>query len=76
LQRGGIPTAYDRILATQFGVKAFEMVLEQRFGQMVAYRHPNIVAVPLSEAVGQPNFVDPSCDLVKTAKGIGISFGD
>ncbi|HNV81415.1 MAG: ATP-dependent 6-phosphofructokinase [Tenuifilaceae bacterium] len=76
LQRGGIPTAYDRILATQFGVKAFEMVLEQRFGQMVAYRHPNIVAVPLSEAVGQPNFVDPGCDLVKTAKGIGISFGD
>ncbi len=76
LQRGGVPIAYDRILATQFGVKAFEMVLEQKYGEMVAYRHPNIVTVPLSEAVDRPNYVDPSCDLVRTAKGIGISFGD
>jgi 6-phosphofructokinase 1 len=40
LQRGGTPTAYDRILATQFGVKAFEMVLNEQYGEMVAYRHP------------------------------------
>ncbi len=76
LQRGGIPTAYDRILASQFGVKAFEMVLEGRFGEMVAYRHPDIISVPLSEAVDRPNLVSPDCDLVRTAKGIGISFGD
>lgn len=76
IQRGGIPTAYDRILATQFGVKAFEMVLEKRFGEMVAYRHPNIISVPLVEAVMQPNLVDPQCDLIKTARGIGISFGE
>ncbi|MBN1990762.1 MAG: ATP-dependent 6-phosphofructokinase [Bacteroidales bacterium] len=76
LQRGGIPVAYDRILATQFGVKAFEMVLEGRFGEMVAYRHPDIIAVPLVDAVNRPNFVDPGCDLVRTAKGVGISFGD
>jgi 6-phosphofructokinase 1 len=76
LQRGGIPIAYDRILATQFGVKAFEMVLEGRYGEMVAYRHPKIISVPFSEAVDKPNFVDPSGDLIKTAKGIGINFGD
>ena len=76
LQRGGIPVAYDRILASQFGVKAFEMVLEGRFGQMVAYRHPDIISVPLTEAIGRPNFVNPSCDLVRTARGLGISFGD
>jgi len=76
LQRGGIPIAYDRILATQFGVKAFEMVLEQKYGEMVAYRHPNIISVPFHEAIDKPNFVDPNCDLVKTAKGVGISFGD
>lgn len=76
LQRGGIPVAYDRILATQFGVKAFEMVLEGRFGEMVAYRHPNIISVPLIEAVMQPNLVDPHCDLINTARGIGISFGE
>ncbi|HOP03151.1 MAG TPA: ATP-dependent 6-phosphofructokinase [Tenuifilaceae bacterium] len=76
LQRGGVPVAYDRILATQFGVKAFEMVLAGEYGKMVAYRHPNIVAVPLSEAVDHPNYVEPNCDLIRTAKGIGISFGD
>jgi 6-phosphofructokinase 1 len=76
LQRGGIPIAYDRILATQFGVKAFEMVLEGKYGEMVAYRHPNIISVPFHEAIDKPNFVDPSCDLVKTAKGVGIGFGD
>lgn len=76
LQRGGIPVAYDRILATQFGVKAFEMVLEGRFGEMVAYRHPNIISVPLIEAVMQPNLIDPHCDLINTARGVGISFGE
>ena len=67
--------ADDRILATQFGVKAFEMVLEGRFGEMVAYRHPNVISVPLVEAVMQPNLVDPTCDLIATARGVGISFG-
>ena len=76
LQRGGMPIAYDRILAAQYGVKAFEMVLEKRFGQMVAYRHPDIIAVPLSEAVNRPNLVDPQCNMIKTARGLGISFGD
>jgi len=50
LQRGGVPIAFDRILATQFGVKAFELVLEKKFGEMVSYRHPNITSVPLKEA--------------------------
>ncbi len=76
LQRGGVPIAYDRVLATQFGAKAFELVLEGKFGQMVAYRHPNIVSVPLVDAINRPNFVEPNCDLVRTARGVGISFGD
>lgn len=76
LQRGGVPVAYDRILATQFGVKAFEMVLEERFGEMVSYRHPDIISVPLIEAVRQPNLVDPHCDLINTARGVGIGFGE
>jgi 6-phosphofructokinase len=76
LQRGGIPVAYDRVLATEFGVKAFEMVLEKQFGHMVAYRHPDVVAVPLLEAIKEPKLVDPKGSLVNTARGIGISFGD
>ncbi|NOY36951.1 MAG: ATP-dependent 6-phosphofructokinase [Chlorobi bacterium] len=76
LQRGGIPNAYDRILATEFGVKAFEMVLKKQYGYMVAYRHPDIVAVPLKEVIGIEKLVNPDSSLIKAARGIGISFGD
>ncbi len=76
LQRGGRPNAFDRILASQFGVKAFEMVLEGKWGHMVAYRHPNIVAVPIVDAIQAYNLVDINSDLVKTARGLGISLGD
>lgn len=76
IQRGGIPIAYDRVLATQFGVKAFEYVLDGKFGHMVAYRHPNIVAVPLTDAVGKMNYVEDGSDIMRTARGTGISFGD
>ncbi len=75
IQRGGIPIAYDRILAAQFGVKAVELVKEGKFGYMVSYRHPYIVSVPLKEAVANYNFVSLDHPLVKTAQGIGISFG-
>jgi len=76
LQRGGSPNAYDRILASQFGVKAFEMVLNKEFGRMVAYKHPNIVSVPIKEAISEYNYVDTCSDLVKTARGLGICLGD
>ena len=76
LQRGGTPNAFDRILASQFGVKAFELVLQQKWGSMVAYRHPGIVAVPLTEAIEKYNYIDLNSDLVATARGLGISLGD
>lgn len=76
LQRGGRPNAFDRILASQFGVKAFEMVLEGKWGHMVSYRHPNIVAVPIADAIQAYNLVDLNSDLVNTARGLGICLGD
>lgn len=76
LQRGGVPIAYDRVLATQFGVKAFELVKEKQFGHMVSYRHPDIVSVPFTEAIGKMNFVESDSDIIQTAKGCGICFGD
>jgi len=76
LQRGGTPNAFDRILASQFGVKAFELVLQQKWGSMVAYRHPGIVAVPITEAIEKYNYIDLDSDLVATARGLGISLGD
>lgn len=75
LQRGGVPIAYDRVLGAEFGVKAFEMVLNGQFGQMVAYRYPQLVAVPLKEAVAQPNLVTFDSDLVRTAQGLNICLG-
>lgn len=75
LQRGGIPIAVDRLLATEFGVKAFEMVLEKDFGKMVSYRHPDFVSVPLEEATREYNYIKPDSYLLRTARGIGISLG-
>ncbi len=52
IQRGGAPSAYDRVLATRFGVRAAELVQEKQFGVMVALRGTGIVSVPLAEATG------------------------
>lgn len=76
LQRGGTPLAYDRILATQFGVKAVDLLLEGNFGQMVAYRTPNIVSVPIESAISEYNYVSTASDLVRAARGVGICLGD
>jgi 6-phosphofructokinase 1 len=76
VQRGGTPIAYDRILATLFGVKAFELVLEGRFGRMVSYRNNEVTSVSLEEATREYNFVDKDSFLVRAARGLGISFGD
>lgn len=75
-QRGGSPVAFDRILASLFGVKAFELVLEGNYGQMVSYKASKITSVPLKDAVKEYNFVKPDSYLVQGAKGLGISFGD
>ena len=76
LQRGGAPTSFDRVLATRFGGKAFELVQRQEFGVLVANRPPNLVAVPLEEVVGKIKQVPLDLDLVQTARSLGIGFGD
>ena len=76
LQRGGTPNAFDRVLATQYGVKAVELILEEQFGQMVTFKNNEICHVSLKEATSAYNNVDPDCYLVKAARGVGISFGD
>jgi len=60
VQRGGTPTAFDRVLATRFGVAAIDAVHDGAFGQMVALQAGQIVRVPLTEAVGTLKTVDPS----------------
>ena len=58
VQRGGSPTAYDRVLATRFGLKAVELIREKRFGFMASLRGTDIIAVPIEEALSQ-KLLDP-----------------
>jgi 6-phosphofructokinase 1 len=60
VQRGGTPTAFDRVLATRFGVAAIEAVHDRAFGQMVALQADQIVRVPLSDALRELKTVDPA----------------
>ena len=75
-QRGGSPSSYDRILSTRFGVRAAELIVEGKFGYMVALKNNEIVPVPLEKIAGKLKYVDPDSDLIHEAKLSGISFGD
>jgi len=76
LQRGGMPTGYDRLLATRFGGAAVRAISDGRWGHMVALQSPHIVTIPIEEALREPKRVDPAHDVVLTARATGISFGD
>jgi ATP-dependent phosphofructokinase / diphosphate-dependent phosphofructokinase len=60
IQRGGTPTAFDRVLATRFGIAAIDAVHDDAFGNMVALQGGDIVRVPLEAAVGELKTVDPA----------------
>ena len=76
IQRGGTPTAFDRVLATSMGVKAFEMVKKEQFGQMVALKNNRLESVSLEDATSKYNYVDQKNYLIQTAKAMGMSFGE
>jgi 6-phosphofructokinase 1 len=76
IQRGGTPTAFDRVLASLFGVKAMELAIHGEFGKMVAYRNNTISYVSFEEATREYNIVKKNSYVVQAAKGLGISFGD
>ena len=76
IQRGGSPSPYDRVLATRFGVAAVDLIAKGNFGKMVALRADSIVAVDVARAIGHLKTVDPNGELVRTARAVGIGFGD
>ena len=76
IQRGGSPSPFDRVLATRFGVAAVELIAKGDFGKMVALRAGSIVAVDVARAIGRLRSVRPEGELVRTARAIGIGFGD
>lgn len=76
LQRGGAPTAFDRILGMRFGVMAVKLCEEKQFGRMVSYDAYTVGSVPIEDAVNQLRLVEPDSDLVLAAKAVGICMGD
>lgn len=75
-QRGGTPVAFDRILATSMGVKAFELIEKKKFGQMVSFTNNEFISVPLKKAISKYNYVGKNNQLLGIARSLGISFGD
>ena len=91
MQRGGTPTAYDRVISTKYGAKAMELAMEEKFGVLTVIHNGNLTSVPLEEVVGNNKelgavqggtedsnvrLVTMDDDLVKTARDIGICLGD
>jgi ATP-dependent phosphofructokinase / diphosphate-dependent phosphofructokinase len=76
LQRGGSPTAFDRLLATRFGAMAVHVMAQGTVGHMVALHHGHITTVPLSDAVSRQKQVPLDSDLVRAALNLNICLGN
>lgn len=91
MQRGGTPTAFDRVLSTKYGAKAMELAMEGKFNVLTVLKNGKLDSVPLEDVVGENKKigavsgntkesnirkVNMEHDLVKTARNIGICLGD
>ncbi len=76
LQRGGSPSAFDRLLATRFGAMAVRLIAEGQLGCMVALADEHIVAVPIAEAIAQQKLVPLDSDIIQTAFGLDVCVGN
>lgn len=76
LQRGGSPTAFDRVLATKFGAMALYAAGQSRFGCMVSLQGAEVVTVPLERVIARQRLVPRDSELVLTARALGVCFGD
>ena len=75
IQRGGSPIPFDRVLATQYGVKAVELVADGRWGELVCLRGGEIGSVPIADVASAPREIDPAEPLLKVARSVGIELG-
>lgn len=75
VQRGGTPSAFDRLLATRFGVKAVELIVAGKFGRVAAFRGGQVVDVPMEQAVAKLKRIKPDGSLVGTARALGVELG-
>lgn len=75
LQRGGIPSPLDRLVASAFGVAAVDLIAEEKYDRMVTWQNRQVVSVPIEEAIENYGAVDLNGTLVKTARALGICLG-
>jgi len=75
VQRGSAPYSRDRVLASAFGVKAVDLIHQEKFGRIVAWQNRQVIDAPISQAVEEYQAVDPKGTLIETAKGLGIYVG-
>ncbi len=76
IQRGGTPTASDRVLCTRLGVEAVNALMRGEVGTMVVVKNNRIATVPISNIAGKQKLVDPQSDIIKAARATAVSFGD
>lgn len=76
VQRGGAPTYSDRLIASAFGAKAVELIAAGKFDRLAVWRNREVVDVPIEDAIKSYQAVDVNSSLVRTARTLGISFGD
>lgn len=76
LQRGGSPSAFDRVLSTRYGVAAAEACLRGEYNVMVSLYHDQIVTVYIQKAAAKPRQVEVDNEIIRTGRQLGISFGD
>ena len=75
-QRGGSPCPFDRILGIRFGVEAVKLIEQSNFGRTVVLNGLNVDSVPISQAIANPRMVSADSQIVRTARDLGIIFGD
>jgi len=76
VQRGAMPTAEDRLLASALGVRAVDVLADGKRDRMVAWWNRQVIDVPLEKVVGRSRTVDPGGALIRTARALGICLGD
>ena len=76
VQRGGTPMAFDRVLATQFGYKAVQLIAESAWNQLAVFHNGRIEAVPIESVADKQRLVPPDHALVACARALGTGLGD
>ena len=76
VQRGAMPTAEDRLLASALGVRAVDLLADGKADRMVAWWNRQVIDVPLEKVVGRSRTVDRDGALIRTARALGICLGD